>query len=450
MGQATPINRPIFPSSGWSASTSGQTFSAMKKLVPTSATVPCVAKQIPAIKALPDLDQPTAVAPANELPLFVDRFGQVMAADAARTQAERAPTATKPQKASSPHPLPRARPALVHVPGIGMVEVAAPDADALLFDDMSTQERAAVIRKDPALLRSFGLAPAPIAPVVPMVAVAPIAVAQPSPASPASPMSSAVVEPMVAIPVVPDLEPTPVPVFAATPPAASSPVPAEPSVVPAEPPVIAAAPPELTAPPAAPSMDAAAPDEPPGTAPEERPAIALLERMPDPEPLHAAAADHQRAIGAPKRLTLLTHEAWVAALRNLAGIDVMADDVARAMASLPGDAVMATAQTLDLDSIGALAGTAITRCSWLTERKSHGSHSSARADLKASLRDPAVHLVHGDPADLSLRRARTGKRVAGASGFNVHVALPCAREREGPKRRCPDRARPTISLEPAS
>jgi len=36
----------------------------------------------------------------------------------------------------------------------------------------------------------------------------------------------------------------------------------------------------------------------------------------------------------------------------------MADDVARAMGSLPPDALMAMAQTLDIDAIGALAGRA--------------------------------------------------------------------------------------------
>jgi hypothetical protein len=189
--------------------------SAMRKLVPTPAAVPCVAEQIPVIQALRDVDEPTAVAPANELRPFVDMFGQVMAADAARTQAERAQTATKPQEAPAPHPPPR--PVLVHVPGIDMVEVVVPDADALLFDNMNTEERAAAIRKDPALLREIGieLAPAPIAPVVPMVAVAPVAVAQPSPAASVSPVSCTVVEPVAAIPVVPDLEPTPVLVVAA-------------------------------------------------------------------------------------------------------------------------------------------------------------------------------------------------------------------------------------------
>ena len=36
----------------------------------------------------------------------------------------------------------------------------------------------------------------------------------------------------------------------------------------------------------------------------------------------------------------------------------MANDVARAMGSLPPDALMAMAQSLDIDAIGALAGTA--------------------------------------------------------------------------------------------
>lgn len=80
--------------------------------------------------------------------------------------------------------------------------------------------------------------------------------------------------------------------------------------------------------------------------------------MSDPEPTQSAVPDHQRAIGELKRLTLLTHEERVAAFRQLPGIGAMADEVAHAMASLPPDAVMAMAQTLDLESIGALAGTA--------------------------------------------------------------------------------------------
>jgi hypothetical protein len=359
---AEPATRPAEPTT-----LALQLIGAMQKLVPTPAAAPGLAEQIPVIKALRDLYQPAAVAPANELQPFVDIFGQVMAADAARTQAERAQTATKPPEAPAPRPPPRPRPALVHVPGIGMVEVVAPDASALRFGDMSTEERAAAIRKDPALLRELGIGPppSPIAPVVPMVAVAPVAVAQPSPAAPASPVSPAVVEPTAAIPVVPDLEPTPVLVVAVTPPVSSSTVPAAPAVDASASPVVAAAPPEPATviaaspePPAAPATATAAPDESPATAPEERPAIPLPERMPDPEPLHVAAPDRQRAIGELKRLTLLTHEDRVAALRKLPGIGAMADDVARAMASLPADAVMAMAQTLDLDSIGALAGRA--------------------------------------------------------------------------------------------
>ena len=255
-----------------------------------------------------------------------------------------------------------------------MVEVVAPDASALRFGDLSTEERAAAIRRDPALLRELGigLPSSPSAPVVPMIAVAPVAappvvVAQPSPAAPASHVTSAVVEPVAATPVVPDLQPMPVLVVEAMPAASSSTVPAPPFVVATAPPVVAAAAPEPASvvatspePPAAPTV-AATPDTPAASAPEERPAIALPERMPDPsdaEPLQNAAPDHQRAIGELKRLTLLTHEDRVAALRKLPGIGAMADDVARAMASLPADAVMAMAQTLDLDSIGALAGRA--------------------------------------------------------------------------------------------
>jgi hypothetical protein len=387
---AEPATRPAEPTT-----LALQLIGAMQKLVPTPAAAPGLAEQIPVIKALRDLYQPAAVAPANELQPFVDIFGQVMAADAARIQAERAQTATKPQEAPTPRPPPRPRPALVHVPGIGMVEVVAPDASALRFGDMSTEEHAAAIRKDPALLRELGLglAPTPVAPVavapvapvavaVAPVAIAPVAVAPPLPAAPASLLSSAVVEPPAAIPVVPDLDPTPVPVVAATPITASSTVPSvdatappgiaaappEPSPVvaasaePFAPPVVAAAPVVAASPePPAPLTVATPPDTSSASAPEQRPAIALPERMPDPldpEPLQNAAPDHQRAIGELQRLTLLTHEDRVTALRKLPGIGAMADDVARAMASLPADAVMAMAATLDLDSIGALAGRA--------------------------------------------------------------------------------------------
>jgi hypothetical protein len=338
-----------------------QLISAVQKLVPAPAAAPGLAEQIPVIKALRDLYQPAAVAPTNELQPFVDIFGQVMAADAARTQAERAQTANKPQEAPAPRPAPRPRPALVHVPGIGMVEVVAPDAGALRFGDMSTEERAAAIRKDPALLRELGigLQPSPLAPVAPVALVAPT---QASPTPPAA-LIPPVVEPVIVIPAVPDLEPIPILVVAATPTVSSPSESAMPPVVASAPPVEATAPlqaataaiasHEPPAPPAAPSTVGE-----PASAPEERTAIALPERMPDPEPVDAAEPDRERAMGELKRLTLLSHDERAAALRKLPGIGAMADDVARAMASLPADAVMAMAQTLDFDAIGALAETA--------------------------------------------------------------------------------------------
>jgi hypothetical protein len=87
----------------------------------------------------------------------------------------------------------------------------------------------------------------------------------------------------------------------ATPPAAAL----APSVVvtaPADATVVAASP----EPPASATAEIA-PDVPLASAPEERPAIALPERMPDPEPLHRAAPNHQPAISELKWLTLLTH-----------------------------------------------------------------------------------------------------------------------------------------------
>ena len=76
------------------------------------------------------------------------------------------------------------------------------------------------------------------------------------------------------------------------------------------------------------------------------------------DPPHATESERERAMGELKRLTSLTHEARVAAFRKLPEIGPMAADVARAMASLTADAVIAMAQTLDLEAIGALAGKA--------------------------------------------------------------------------------------------
>jgi hypothetical protein len=339
-----------------------QLIGGLQKLVPAPppapAPAPGLAEQIPLIKALRDLYQPAApAAPANELQPFVDIFGQVMAADAARTQAERAQAVSKPQEAPAPRPAPRPRPALVHVPGIGMVEVVAPDAGALRFGEASTEERAAAIRKDPALLRELGIglqpspvaAPlAPIARVAPVAPVAPVVTVQTSPTPPASSVP-AVVEPVAAIPTVPDLEPTPVVVVAA----ASSEISAAPSVV-------ASASPE-------PAMSDVASQEPPAppvepstvggqaSAPEERAAIALPERMPDPEPVPAAEPDGELAFGELQRLTSLSHEERAAALKKLPGIGAMADHFAHALDSLPPDVLRAMAQSLDLDSLRALA-----------------------------------------------------------------------------------------------
>jgi hypothetical protein len=176
-----------------------------------------------------------------------------------------------------------------------MVRVVAPDAGASRFGDMSTEDLVAAIRKDPALLRELGigLAPEQIAPVVPMVAVAPVAVAQSSPASLGNPP---VVEPVPAIPVVPDLEPTSVLVVVATPHAAASTA--------SSPSVVSIAHSDATVVAASPESSASATVV---IAPEERRAIALPERMPDPEPLHRAAPDHPRVIGRLESLTLLTH-----------------------------------------------------------------------------------------------------------------------------------------------
>lgn len=370
-----------------------QLIGAVQKLVPAPVAQPGLAEQLPVIKALRDLYQPAAVAPTNELQPFVDIFGQVMAADAASKQAEaaRAQTTSKPQDPPAPRPPPRPRPELVHVPGLGMVEVVAPDMGARRFGEASTEERAAAIRNDPALLRELGIGLSPAA----VTPTAPAAPAPPSPTSPASPVAPAAIASVPAIPAVPDLEPTPVPVVEATPPVAWSTMSPAPSVVatapskpatvaapsrvapappvapsvvaaaspvapaaPAAPSVVRAASPVSPPPPVAPSVVATRGELPPDAPEEERPPIALPERMPVIEPPHAAEPERERAMGELKRLTSLPHEQRVAALRKLPGIGPMADDVARAMGSLPPDALMAMAQTLDVDAIGALAGRA--------------------------------------------------------------------------------------------
>ena len=306
-----------------------QLIGAVQKLVPAPVAQPGLAEQIPLIKALRELAQPAA--PTNELQPFVDIFGQVMAADAASKQAEaaRAQTPSKPQEPPPARPPPRPRPELVHVPGLGMVEVVAPDAGARRIGEASTEERAAAIRKDPALLRELGIGLSPAA----VASAASAAPAQPASASPASTVAPAVVASVPAIPAVPDLEPSLVSVADAAPPVASAPPAAPFAVAP---------------------HDELAPDAPE----QERPPIALPERMPVLEPPQATEPERQQAMGELKRLTSLPHEQRVAALRKLPGIGPMADDVARAMGSLPPEALLAMAQTLDIDAIGALAGRA--------------------------------------------------------------------------------------------
>ena len=129
---------------------------------------------------------------------------------------------------------------------------------------------------------------------------------------------------------------------------------------PPRPPVETVAPPQPTLaavasqdPPAPPMAPPTGGD--PANAPEERAAIALPERMPDPEPVPAAEPDGELAFGELQRLTLLSHEERAAALRKLPGIGAMADHFAHALDSLPTDALRAMAQSLDLNSLSALA-----------------------------------------------------------------------------------------------
>jgi hypothetical protein len=330
---------------------------AVQKLVPPPAAAPALAEQIPVINALRDLYPPAVAAPTNERQPFVDIFGQLMIPDAARTAAEHAQTDRKPQEA----PPPRRAPALVHVPGLGMVEVVTPDANALRLGDISTDERAAAIRKDPALLRALGIE----LPSSPVVAVAPVAALAPTLAVPPLPPAfvPSIVAPVLVIPAAPDLEPTPVLIVGA-PSAESSPaVSATPPVVVSAPSVVASAPPEpVTAAaasqePPAPPPGPSAVGEPAGAA-DERIAIALPERMPEPEPEHVAKPDGEGALDELQRLTLVSHEERVAALRKLPGLGAVAENFAHMLGELTPDALRAMAQELGFDASGALAPTA--------------------------------------------------------------------------------------------
>jgi hypothetical protein len=329
---------------------------AVQKLVPAAAAAPGLAEQIPVINALRHLDPPAVAAPTNELQPFVDIVGQLMIPDVARTPAEPAQTDSKPQDA----PPPRRAPALVYVPGLGTVEVVTPDANAHRLGDISTDERAAAIRKDPALLRALGIE----LPSSPVVAVAPAtALAPPLPAPlPAPAFAPPVVTPAVVVPAAPDLEPTPVMIVAT---ASAEPSPAASTT----PPILATARSGVAAAPSEPVTAAAAshePSAPPGpstvgelaSAADERVAIALPERMPEPEPEQPAKPDGDGAIDELQRLTLVSHEERVAALRKLPGLGEVAENFAHMLGGLTPDALRAMAQELGFDANGALAPTA--------------------------------------------------------------------------------------------
>jgi type IV secretory pathway VirB10-like protein len=172
-----------------------------------------------------------------------------------------------------------------------------------------------------------------------------------------------VIEPLVVLPAVPDLEPTPVVIVTATSAEPSPAVSATPPVVASAPSVVASAPPE-------PVLAAAASQEPPAPPPgpsavgepdsaaDERVAIALPERMPEPEPEQAAKPDHEGAMDELQRLTLVSHEERVAALRKLPGLGAVAENFAHMLGGLTPDALRAMAQELGLDANGALAPTA--------------------------------------------------------------------------------------------
>jgi hypothetical protein len=241
-----------------------------------------------------------------------------------------------------------------------MVEVATPDANALRLGDITTEERAAAIRKDPALLRALGIE----VPSSPVVALAPVVVASTMAAPPPPPaFAPPVVTPVIVMPAVPDIEPTPVVIVTATAAEPSPAVSATPPVVVSAPSVVASAPPEPV-PAAAASQEPPAP--PPGpsavgepaSAADERVAIALPERMPEPGPERAAKPDHEGAMDELQRLTLVSHEERVAALRKLPGLGAVAENFAHMLGGLTPDALRAMAQELGLDANGALAPTA--------------------------------------------------------------------------------------------
>ena len=142
-----------------------QLIDALKKFVPQPAASQGVADFIPVFKAVREMTAPVPTAPASEFQPLADLIGQAIAADSARSQTEalsRSHSPPTPSPVAADRVPPRPRAPLVHVPGVGIVEVVAPDAGAPAAQprsiEPSVEDRAAAIRRDPELVRALGLA----------------------------------------------------------------------------------------------------------------------------------------------------------------------------------------------------------------------------------------------------------------------------------------------------
>jgi hypothetical protein len=145
-------------------------------------------------------------ARSNELQPFTDMVSQLMAADTARAQAEaaaRAQTTAPPPPPPVERVQPRPRPPLQYVPGVGMVEVVAPEPARPPFSELSVEERAKAVLRDPELVCRLGLVPG----APPEATTAASGASAPPGTGVASATLPVAVVAAPPIPVVPDLEP---------------------------------------------------------------------------------------------------------------------------------------------------------------------------------------------------------------------------------------------------
>jgi len=299
---------------------------------------PTIEQQIGTYKALRDLGG--AAAAPNELQPLVDLLGPVLAAEAAKSSAPRDAPRTPP---GPPRPL-------EYVRDLGMVEVVARERRPLEAPRSNVQSEADVLaaaQRDPEyrarMLRALAEVPEPLTSAGVALVVdappAPVHVPAATHVEPVTPSSLEVKRstseatrdaPSVA-PMIPDLEqphlPEPPPTPAESPrsePASSAPVEtlAAPSVVA----------------PIAPAPSVVAP-------------IA-----PAPEPIVLDLLAHQRAEAELVRLKGLGHNARVAVLRKLPGVGPLAEEVARALDAIPGNAMSTMLPHLQASTLSALAG----------------------------------------------------------------------------------------------